>query len=483
MIQAEVRDARLRILADDLVQLTSTVEREVADETALLARRAEVEDRLRQASGAVATLEAESAQSAPAVSAAQDAWYAASSLLERVRATGELAAERVRLLAGEAEDDTRKDSGRDPEALRAEAEQFRSEHSELTARVTELARSLVEAEEQRAGAERAHQDEQQRLAGLARAAADRREGLATLAGRVAAARSRAEAGEAEVGRLQAAAASALSRAGESEQQFAALEGTVVDVEEGEEGLDAEFEAAEAARQAAEAEMLQARDRLRALESERASLTARREALELSLRRQDGAAALLVDGVASGVVGPLPSLVSVPQEYAVGLAAALGWAGEALVVADLDSAAAALGHPASRGRRTGRAAARPDRAGREHRHLGATALGRGLGPGRGRGQRAGPSGAGCTAAPGRAAGRHGRRRCPAGGRRPGPRRRGRRHRAGRCLWSGVGARRQCLGAQPARGQDRTGGDAGEPGRGHPEHRGDRVRAHPPPGRPG
>ena len=38
------------------------------------------------------------------LSAAQDAWYAASSLLERVRATGDLAAERVRLLAGEAED-------------------------------------------------------------------------------------------------------------------------------------------------------------------------------------------------------------------------------------------------------------------------------------------------------------------------------------------------------------------------------------------
>jgi chromosome segregation protein len=38
VIQADVRDARLRLLADDLVQLTSTLEQEVADETALIAR-------------------------------------------------------------------------------------------------------------------------------------------------------------------------------------------------------------------------------------------------------------------------------------------------------------------------------------------------------------------------------------------------------------------------------------------------------------
>ncbi len=43
VIQADARDARLRLLADDLVQLTSTLEQEVADESALIARRTEVE--------------------------------------------------------------------------------------------------------------------------------------------------------------------------------------------------------------------------------------------------------------------------------------------------------------------------------------------------------------------------------------------------------------------------------------------------------
>ncbi|HQG12701.1 MAG TPA: AAA family ATPase, partial [Dermatophilaceae bacterium] len=46
VIQADVRDARLRLIADDLVQLTATLEQEVADETALIARRTEVETAL-----------------------------------------------------------------------------------------------------------------------------------------------------------------------------------------------------------------------------------------------------------------------------------------------------------------------------------------------------------------------------------------------------------------------------------------------------
>ena len=40
VVQADLRDARLRLLADDLLRLRSTLEQEVADETALLERRA-----------------------------------------------------------------------------------------------------------------------------------------------------------------------------------------------------------------------------------------------------------------------------------------------------------------------------------------------------------------------------------------------------------------------------------------------------------
>src|SRR5213595_2720472 len=57
-VQADLRDARLRLLADDLLALRSTLEAEVADETALLARRAEVEQALATAQAREAELEA-----------------------------------------------------------------------------------------------------------------------------------------------------------------------------------------------------------------------------------------------------------------------------------------------------------------------------------------------------------------------------------------------------------------------------------------
>src|SRR4051794_31943315 len=46
VVQADLRDAKARLLADDLVQLVTTLDKEVADEAALRARRAEVEEQL-----------------------------------------------------------------------------------------------------------------------------------------------------------------------------------------------------------------------------------------------------------------------------------------------------------------------------------------------------------------------------------------------------------------------------------------------------
>ena len=60
VIQAEARDARLRLLADDLVQLTSTLEQEVADETALIARRSTLEQTLTDLRSRLTLLEDES---------------------------------------------------------------------------------------------------------------------------------------------------------------------------------------------------------------------------------------------------------------------------------------------------------------------------------------------------------------------------------------------------------------------------------------
>ena len=79
-IQANLRDARLRLLADDLATLRATLDREIADETALRERREQVEGEHAEVQGRLAELEAALAEDAPLLAAAQDTWYKLSAL-------------------------------------------------------------------------------------------------------------------------------------------------------------------------------------------------------------------------------------------------------------------------------------------------------------------------------------------------------------------------------------------------------------------
>ncbi|HET7660799.1 MAG TPA: chromosome segregation protein SMC, partial [Oryzihumus sp.] len=341
VIQADARDARLRLLADDLIQLTSTLEQEVADETALIARRTEVEEALTDVRARLAELERQAAEAAPQLTRAQERWFALSSLRERLTATGSLAAERVRLLS---EDDSEagQGSGRDPEQLRAQAATIREQEQALHAEIAQAKQALEQATTERSELEKAFAEEQQRLARLVRAAADRREGLARLSGQVAARRSRIEAGEAEIGRLRQTAEQSRQRAAAAEAEFAELEASVAVDEEGEEGLDSAYEEAAAALETAEAERERWVDAERNAERDRASLTARLEALELGLRRKDGAAALLAaaDRV-GGVIGSVSALLQVAHGHEAAVAAALGWAADAVAVDSVEAAGDAL----------------------------------------------------------------------------------------------------------------------------------------------
>ncbi|HEY5628634.1 MAG TPA: AAA family ATPase, partial [Candidatus Limnocylindrales bacterium] len=341
VIQADARDARLRLLADDLIQLTSTLEQEVADETALIARRTEVEEALTDVRARLAELERQAAEAAPQLTRAQERWFALSSLRERLTATGSLAAERVRLLS---EDDSEagQGSGRDPEQLRAQAATIREQEQALHAEIAQAKQALEQATAERSELEQAFAEEQQRLARLVRAAADRREGLARLSGQVAARRSRIEAGEAEIGRLRQTAEQSRQRAAAAEAEFAELEASVAVDEEGEEGLDSAYEEAAAALETAEAERERWVEAERDAERDRASLTARLEALELGLRRKDGAAALLAaaDRV-GGVIGSVSALLQVAHGHEAAVAAALGWAADAVAVDSVEAAGDAL----------------------------------------------------------------------------------------------------------------------------------------------
>ncbi len=340
VIQMDVRDARLRLLADDLVQLTSTLEQEVADETALIARRTEVEDGLSALTSRVGALEAESERARPELTRAQERWYALARLTERLASTGSLAADRVRLLTDD--QDGESSPGRDPLELRRQAAELLGQHASMAGEIAAATAALEGSVVDRAALEQAYVVEQQRLSRAARAAADRREGLARLAGQVAAKASRVEAGEAEIGRLRESAHHAGARAVVAEREFATLESSIAVEEAGEEDLDSGYESAALRLEDLEATLESWREQERAADRDRQSAAARVEALEMSLSRKDGAAALLgADEQAYRVVGSVSALLQVDAGHEAGVAAALGWAGDALAVDSLDGATTAL----------------------------------------------------------------------------------------------------------------------------------------------
>ena len=133
-VQFEVRDARSRLLADDLVQLQSALAQDVADETALKARRGVVEQELELGRQRQAGLEQLAAEATPKLSAARDNWYQLSAGRERLRSLGSLAEERRRLLGAS---DAVPDSGRDPDKLDRQAAGVRAEQAGLERQILE----------------------------------------------------------------------------------------------------------------------------------------------------------------------------------------------------------------------------------------------------------------------------------------------------------------------------------------------------------
>lgn len=219
VIQADLRDARLRLLADDLVTLKGALDAEIADEAALKERKEAAEAQLAAAVRRESELEEAVRELAPRLQRAQQTWYELSQLAERVRGTVSLADARVTSASAPAEEDRR---GRDPEEMEKEAARIREQEAELTAAQEAAARALEDTVAHRAELERALADEERRLRDVARAIADRREALARLTGRLGAARSRAGAAQAEIDRLVLARDAARARAEEAREEYEAL---------------------------------------------------------------------------------------------------------------------------------------------------------------------------------------------------------------------------------------------------------------------
>ncbi|MDP5315037.1 AAA family ATPase [Streptomyces poriferorum] len=339
VIQADLRDARLRLLADDLVRLHTALRSEIADEAELKQRREAAEAELKAALGREAELEGEVRRLTPRLQRAQQTWYELSQLAERVRGTVSLADARVKSATAPPEEERR---GRDPEDMEREAARIREQEAELTAALEAAEHALEDTASHRAELERELAAEERRLKDAARALADRREGLARLNGQVNAARSRAGSAQSEIDRLAASRDEARERAARAQEEYEQLKAEVDGLDAGDTELGERHEAARRELKEAEGALSAARDDLTGAERERAAVAARHDALALGLRRKDGTGVLLgARDRLTGLLGPAAELLTVAPGHEIAVAAALGAAADAVAVTDAATAAEAI----------------------------------------------------------------------------------------------------------------------------------------------
>jgi chromosome segregation protein len=336
-IQADLRDARLRLAADDLVSRQAERDAILQAEAAMRREHDEVAARLAAAAEELATHEEALVALSQRTESVQQTWFRLSALAERVGATVRIASERAHHL--DVEPVTLSDT--DPDALEAEAREVEVAEQQLLAELAaartrlETARAeLADRERRAAEADRAH------LAAV-RAEADRREGLARLAGQVETMRARVESIDDSVARLSERIEEAAARAQQTRAEFETVQGRVGELDQGEVGLDEHHERTVAALRLADERVAELQSTERAAERQVASLQARIDALSVGLERKDGAAWLTRNRSGTGLFGPIAKLVKIRSGYEAALAAVLGSAADALAAESLGAARSAI----------------------------------------------------------------------------------------------------------------------------------------------
>ncbi|MBY6411145.1 chromosome segregation protein SMC [Rhodococcus sp. BP-252] len=317
-VQADLRDAKLRLAADDLVTRREAFASQEQDEAAQREQYAVVQDTLEAGNVALGELEQSVARLTPSAEAASQTWFQLSALAERVNATIRIAKERARHL------DSAPSTGRgqDPDELEQQAERVAEEEMELVEAV-EIARETLEAareqlmerESAAAEAERAHM-------AAVRAVADRREGFARLSGQVDTYRTKVESIDAEVARLSVAIDEARQRGDVAQSEFDSVQDQISGLDASELSLDTHYERAVAALRSADARVTELQNEDRTAGKKVASFQARIEALTMGLERKDGAGWLIENGQ-SGLSGLLAERITIEPGFDVAIAVAMG----------------------------------------------------------------------------------------------------------------------------------------------------------------
>lgn len=344
LIQARVRDAKARLLADDLSSALSKLSVLEASDESAAERRASLEEQIAAARAELARLEDAERASSPALDQASSDWQSLTTITERLRGTLMAATQKVALRATP----ELPPGGEDPDVLDERARVAGAEDAALAGQVESARSALTSATRAREAAEDADDSASRELARVNRVIADHREKVARLTGDASTAASRLEAAIAEADRAWGAYRAAQERAEAAEKAVpvsfvgaagvagaSPSEGSSSEEEVGGGAARVHAEAS-ARRDAARARVDELLGVEREARADRARWEARRDALEQLLAPEDGTAELLGR---PGVLGQVAPLLHVTPGFEDAVAAALAPFADAVVV---DSLARGLG---------------------------------------------------------------------------------------------------------------------------------------------
>ncbi|HWH27290.1 MAG TPA: chromosome segregation protein SMC [Pseudolysinimonas sp.] len=329
-IAAVVRDARARLLADEVVELRAALVDLTGSESQRKTERIVLHEQLDQSKLRQTRLE--QSMVGDAVDDARRVAHELEQVQDHLRALYTLANQRLSLLGQQGQlpgmtatisprmiEDAREEATRLASGVAA-AEEALGRASAATATAKASLDSLDDEISAQSALVSSHDLEQGRLAGLVNAAESRR-----------------AATHAELERSTGALAAAEQRREQARTELLALEGADDALGENN-GLATSVEQAEEAVRALQAEVEAVRETLHASERERDALAARTGALSLAVDQKDGSGSIVG---ASGIRGLVAEHMQVRAGYEAAIAAALGSLADAVLADDRSSAIGAL----------------------------------------------------------------------------------------------------------------------------------------------
>jgi chromosome segregation protein len=331
-IAAIVRDARARILADDVSQLREALTAFSRSENERKSERIVLQEQLDQARLRVGRIE--QTMVGDAVDHARQTAFALEQVQGNLRGLYTLANQKLVFLGQQSE--VAGSSNTISESMVADA---RAEAGRLRTDVTAAEVAVGSAAGATATAKASLDSLDEEISSQSALVSRHDLEVARLAGQIDVALSRLVATQGELVRQQAALAEAEQRREATRAEFVALEAEAATTDAGDGKLDAVYEQAEVHVSSLQAAIETMRDDLHALERERDALAARTSALSMAVDQKDGSASLVGS---PGIRGLVAEHVRVTPGYEAAIAAALGTLADAVLADDHDAALTALG---------------------------------------------------------------------------------------------------------------------------------------------